>query len=174
MESMRTIADIRHDRLLELIGEAGGVQPLADKLGKPYSQISQVKNRATYNSQGARRAVGTKLAREMEHAMGKPEGWMDSDTKVCCASGEPADYREQADMPLAQSESFKQAVWRGAAMRLVEFCNAKRMLLDPETFADVVDAAVEVAGEDAAAAEKVMKAMLPRMARGREISHIPA
>jgi hypothetical protein len=166
---MRTIADIRHDRLLELIGEAGGVQQLADKLGKPYSQISQVKNRATYNAQGARRAVGTKLAREMERAMGKPEGWMDADHQM-----QSSEHRKQDDMPLAQTEAFKQAVWRGAAMRLVEFCNAQRMLLDPETFADVVDAAVEVAGEDAEAAGRVMKAMLPRMARGREISHIPA
>lgn len=168
---MRTIADIRHDRLLELIDEAGGVQQLANRLNKAYSQISQLKNRATYNAQGGRRAVGTTLAREMEQVMGKPAGWMDTDAKACC-TGAPTEYREH-DLPLVQTASFQQSVWRGAASRLLEECRARRMTLDAETFLDVVDAAVEQAGEDAAAAEKALKTMMPLLARGygRAVGH---
>lgn len=76
-QRMSTIADIRHANLLILIEEAGGVQRLADRLGKAQAQISQYKTRSSLPS-GKQRAIGDAFAREAEIACDKPRGWMDS------------------------------------------------------------------------------------------------
>lgn len=165
---MRTIDDIRHERLLELIREAGSIQALADRLEKSHSQISQLKTRAKYPN-GTRKTIGTSLAREIEHKCDKPEGWMDSDPSVCC-TGSPAEYRE---LPARRESAVvvnSQAVWRGAASRLVEYCKAERLFLDPETFMEAVDAAVGLAGEDIEAAERVYRHLMPVIAK-RAIGH---
>jgi phage repressor protein C with HTH and peptisase S24 domain len=74
---METIADIRHANLLLLIAETGGVQRLADRMGKAQAQISQYKARSPLPS-GKLRAIGDAFAREAELACGKPPGWMDT------------------------------------------------------------------------------------------------
>lgn len=166
---MRTIADIRHDRLLELIGEAGGVQQLADKLGKPYSQISQVKNRAVYNQQGARRAVGTKLAREMERAMDKPEGWMDTDSKACC-TGTPAEYREQAEQEArVMSSEGRMRAWRAAANHFAELAAESGFAVEPFAFLTFVDAAIDLMDQDTSKAvtDQLFKRLLPSVGSPR-------
>lgn len=164
---MRTIDDIRHERLLELIREAGSVQALADRLGKSHSQISQLKTRARYNAAGGRKSVGTTLAREIERTMELPEGWMDTDPQAqVCNHSAPAECREQPEARPASP--VNQSVWRGAAMQLLQECKARGLTLDAETFMDVVDVAVEEAGEDA---NRVFKTWLPILARGRAIGH---
>lgn len=160
---MRTIADIRHDRLLELIEEAGGVQQLANKLEKSYSQISQLKNRATYNNQGARRAVGTTLAREMEQVMGKPAGWMDTDAKACC-TGLPAEYREPAEQEARlMSAEGRMRAWRAAANHFAELAAESRFAVEPGAFLAFVDAAIDLMDQDASKAvtDQLFKRLLP-------------
>jgi phage repressor protein C with HTH and peptisase S24 domain len=76
-ERMSTIADIRHANLLLLIKEAGGVQRLADRMGKAQAQISQYKTRSPLPS-GKQRSIGDDFAREAEISFDKPRGWMDS------------------------------------------------------------------------------------------------
>jgi hypothetical protein len=164
---MRTIDDIRHDRLLELIREAGSIQALADRLEKSHSQLSQLKTRAKYPN-GTRKAIGTNLAREMEIKLGKPAGWMDSDPATCC-TGSPSEYREAPAAPSIEPMPISQSVWRGAANRLRERCKELGVTLDADTFLDVVDAAVQQAGQDASieAAERAYAYWLPILARGR-------
>jgi hypothetical protein len=165
---MRTIDDIRHDRLLELIHEAGSIQALADRLGKSHSQISQLKTRARRNEAGDRKTVGTALAREIEEKLGKPAGWMDTDTKACCTGGEPSVYRDQ---PAPQRS--RQDVWRDAANHFSKVAARAGVQFDPETFMLFVDAALEQEQEeiDEATAEQVLKRWLPILARGRASGH---
>lgn len=166
---MRTIDEIRHDRLLELIHEAGSIQALADRLGKSHSQISQLKTRARRNEAGDRKTVGTALAREIEEKLGKPPGWMDADPKACCTGGgEPAVY---GDQPAPQRS--RQAVWRGAANHFSKVAARAGVQIDPETFMLFVDAALEEAQSeiDEASAEQVLRRWLPILSRGRGIGH---
>ena len=74
---MSTIDDIRYQRLLQLIAEAGTVKALADAIGRAPAQISQLKNRSPHSATGTPRGIGRELAREIESKLGKPNGWMD-------------------------------------------------------------------------------------------------
>ena len=75
---MKTIDVIRHENLLQLIGEAGSVQAVATRAGKSNAQISQLKTRSVHSGTGKPRSVGDLLARELEKAFNKPTGWMDA------------------------------------------------------------------------------------------------
>jgi hypothetical protein len=165
---MRTIDDVRHDRLLELIQEAGSIQALADKLGKSHSQISQLKTRARRGE--GRKSVGTTLAREIERTLGKPEGWMDTDPKACC-TGAATEYPERGANP--PPEISRGAAWRSAANTFAEVVTRAKVNMDPETFLLFVDAAIEETQReiDEAAAEQVLKRWLPILSRGRGIGH---
>jgi hypothetical protein len=85
MAGVRTIEDTRHANLLLLLGELaqehgerGAIQRLAETMGRSHSQISQIKTRAAHSRTGKPRNIGSKLARDIEAASGKPPGWMDS------------------------------------------------------------------------------------------------
>jgi hypothetical protein len=170
---MRTIDDIRHARLMELLDEAGSVQRLADKLEKSHSQVSQWKRRAVYGPNGERRSISTAMAREIEQKCGKPSGWMDTDP-----SGQTNPLRSersaQSELPLSPlSPSARQVVWRAAANRLAEVAAKHRWQMDHETFLLFVDAAVDELDSEIseAAAERVFKRWLPVLSRGRAIGH---
>lgn len=75
--TLKTIHEIRHQRLLELIEEAGSVSAFAKRTGRSISQVSQLKSRTRHSSSGRPRVVGEVLARELEAIFGKPLGWMD-------------------------------------------------------------------------------------------------
>lgn len=84
IRAVRTIEDIRHARLLQLLDEPGigGVQGLADKLGRTYAQISQWKNRSARKKKGVIVGVSnidSDSARYIEGKCKKPVGWMDND-----------------------------------------------------------------------------------------------
>mgnify|MGYP002777404089 CR=1 FL=1 len=74
---MSTVEQARLQRLALLIGQYGGQRILADLIGKAPAQISQWVNRAPNSRTGKPRAISSKSAREIEFALGKPEGWMD-------------------------------------------------------------------------------------------------
>lgn len=75
---MKTVTQTRHERLLELIAQMGSVQAFADKVGASHSQISQLKSRSKHSNTGKPRTIGNDMARRIEIAFGKPNGWMDS------------------------------------------------------------------------------------------------
>ena len=70
------ISDIRKLNLSKLIEEAGSATRLAKKAGTAPAYISQIMTGAPQKS-GKAYVVGDKVARRLERAMNKPDGWMD-------------------------------------------------------------------------------------------------
>ena len=66
---MRDTRTIRQDKLRLLINEVGGTTVLAKRAGKSTPQVSQW-------ASGARN-ISHEMARLVEHATGKPRGWLD-------------------------------------------------------------------------------------------------
>ena len=79
---MKPVSDVRYERFLELLAEAGSVTALALRTGKSISQISQLKSRSKHSITGTPRAIGDELARQFESAFDKPVGWMDTQPVV--------------------------------------------------------------------------------------------
>lgn len=67
----------RRPNLERLIAEAGSATRLARLANTNPSYLSQIR-RGLPTARGAERAVGDELANKLEHAMGKPQGWMDT------------------------------------------------------------------------------------------------
>jgi hypothetical protein len=78
LNSGMTIDDIRRNNLKALVVEAGGVGKLAARIPRDTSQVSQWLNASKDSKSGKRRNISTDSARKIEHAMGKPVGWMDA------------------------------------------------------------------------------------------------
>lgn len=74
---MKKIEDVRRENLQRLRNEIGSVQALADRIGKSQSQVSQWLNASTHSVNGRPRTISSGSCREVEAAVGKPEGWMD-------------------------------------------------------------------------------------------------
>lgn len=66
------IEDIRRNNLLILLEENDGREKLSELSGLSPSHISQLK------SSNKKVTMGTKIARRLEEATGKREGWMDA------------------------------------------------------------------------------------------------
>jgi len=84
MAGMRTVEEVRHARLLELLAspEFPSIQALADRLGKSHAQVSQWKNQSARRKDGVeigKSNIDSKSARAIENLTGKPRGWMDTD-----------------------------------------------------------------------------------------------
>ena len=85
MTPVRTIEQIRHARLLELIGSAEypTITSLAEVLGKSHAQVSQWKNQSERrNKDGVvigLSNIDSTSARFIEERVKKPTGWMDND-----------------------------------------------------------------------------------------------
>lgn len=79
---MKTISEIRHANLLNLIEEAGGVSRLAEKVDRSHSQISQLKNRSRHSKSGEPREMGDDMARHIEQKFALRTGWMDSEHPI--------------------------------------------------------------------------------------------
>jgi hypothetical protein len=75
---MKTIDEIRHERLFLLLKEYPTVQALADKIERNASQVSQWKNRSK-RATGTHASIDSDSARHIEQRTGKPRGWMDND-----------------------------------------------------------------------------------------------
>ncbi|MCV6604410.1 MAG: helix-turn-helix transcriptional regulator [Porticoccaceae bacterium] len=75
----KTVQIIRYRNLQLLLQACSGNQAeLARTAGTNPAYISQILNRSRMPS-GKVRSVGERLARKLERAFGKPEGWMDSE-----------------------------------------------------------------------------------------------
>lgn len=79
---MKTIEEIRHARLLQLLQmpEYPTVQSLAVAIQRKPAQVSQWKTRSKRAS-GGLSTIDSDSARHIEKMCGKPRGWMDNDPK---------------------------------------------------------------------------------------------
>lgn len=82
---MKTIDEIRHERLLLLLQEYPTVQALADKIERKAAQVSQWKNRSMRTT-GTPATIDSDSARHIEERTGKPRGWMDNDPALDAAA----------------------------------------------------------------------------------------
>lgn len=78
---MKTVEEVRRERLAQLRAEAGSLVALNTKLGLNArdATLSQILNAAKNSRTGTPKQMGSKLARELELACGKEVGWMDTD-----------------------------------------------------------------------------------------------
>lgn len=65
MEAMKTIAEIRRDNLMILIGEQGSMAALNEKIGlvRTDATLSQIKNQSPDSKTGVPKAMGDAFAR---------------------------------------------------------------------------------------------------------------
>lgn len=84
MKTARTNAEIRRDNARRLAEEVGQPADLARRLGMSDSQMGQLIGRNPV------RNIGPRVARRMEEACGKPEGWLDVEHSVV----EPGSLRD--------------------------------------------------------------------------------
>ena len=71
MIDVATNADIRRENAKALADQVGGSRVFARMLSREETQVSQIIGR------NPQRQIGPKLARLIEQAFGKPEGWLD-------------------------------------------------------------------------------------------------
>jgi transcriptional regulator with XRE-family HTH domain len=136
---MKKIEDVRRDNLKRLRDELGSVQELADTIGKGHSQVSQWLNASTHSASGKPRSVSSASCREIEKAIGKPEGWMDvehGDLKPVESTKEVELRRVLAD---ASAEVRLLSVYRFANADQRELINsAVRLVIDQLDIADIL------------------------------------
>ncbi len=90
------IQDVRYHNLQALLIEVGGNQAeLARRTGTNAAYINQILNNSQLPS-GKVRSVGERLARMLEQAFQKPEGWMDSETTAVQVAEPIAAYQIQS------------------------------------------------------------------------------
>ncbi len=80
MHAMKTVEEIRHERLLSLIALHGSIAKLNIALGRTRtdSTLSQLKNKSADSKTGVPKMLGRAQARRIEATLGLPEGWMDT------------------------------------------------------------------------------------------------
>lgn len=116
---MKTVAEIRIDRLNELIAEHKNQAAFAKAIGKSESQVSQWKTRAKHSGTGKPRKMGDEIARELEQLCGKPQGWMDQDRPETPTPISSAPNARLLDMPLRSADED------GVQTHQIEYWDAK-------------------------------------------------
>lgn len=77
---MRTVEEVRLERLRMLVNEFGSLAALNRATGKPErdSTYSQILNGSLGSNTGRPKTMGSSMARQIENALAKPQGWMDT------------------------------------------------------------------------------------------------
>lgn len=80
IEAMKTVEEVRRERLKMLVEEHGSLVELNSKTGKTSrdSTYSQILTRAAGSKTQKAKEMGSAMARSLEEALGKPRGWMDT------------------------------------------------------------------------------------------------
>lgn len=94
---MKTMKEVRHDNLLNLIAEAGSTSNLADKTGISVSYLLQIKNKNAIQN-GKPKGIGDKIAAKLEDGMGKARGWLDQN------HGEWQEITQNSPLALVEDE----------------------------------------------------------------------
>lgn len=90
------IQDIRYQNLQTLLDEVGGNQAeLARRAGTNAAYINQIINKSQLPS-GKARSVGERLARMLEQAFKKPDGWLDLPATINQIAEPKAAYHSQS------------------------------------------------------------------------------
>lgn len=78
---MKTVEEVRRDRLELLVDEFGSLAALNERLGNDRrdSTLSQYRNKSDNSKGGAPKVMGSDVARRLEDACKKERGWMDTD-----------------------------------------------------------------------------------------------
>jgi SOS-response transcriptional repressor LexA len=76
---MKTNDEIRRDNLLLAIAKFRTAASLAEAAGTSAAYLSQIKRQTPDSKTGKPKGMGDDLARNIERAIGEPEGWMDAD-----------------------------------------------------------------------------------------------
>lgn len=86
---MKTVEEVRRQRLAMLREEMGTLVALNDRIGldKRDSTLSQILNSAKNSRTGKGKEMGSPMARKLEAACGKEMGWMDTDPALLGGSG---------------------------------------------------------------------------------------
>lgn len=92
---MRTIADIRLENLELLVKEAGTLDAVAEKADTTSVYLSQLRTRAIDIKTGHPREMGTRIARRLDDAYGKPRGWMDESHYTEAGRTAPVEARQE-------------------------------------------------------------------------------
>lgn len=81
IDGMKTVEEVRRERLLMLKAELGTLVALNEKIGldKRDSTLSQILNSAPNSKTGKGKEMGSPMARKLETLCGKEVGWMDTD-----------------------------------------------------------------------------------------------
>lgn len=92
MHDMKTVEEVRRERLALLREEAGTLVALNLKLGfnTRDATLSQILNAAKNSRTQTPKQMGSKLARDLERVCGKEIGWMDTDPELVDRGMEPA------------------------------------------------------------------------------------
>lgn len=91
------IQEIRYQNLNTLLQVSNGNQAeLARKVGTNSAYINQIINKTLLPS-GKTRGVGEQLARKLEKAYQRPDGWMDTPHKLSDINEPKADYETHPD-----------------------------------------------------------------------------
>lgn len=77
---MKPVEETRLERLRELVAEFGSLAALNRATGKrdTDSTYSQILNGSISSTSGRPKLMGSQMARQIETAVGKPNGWMDT------------------------------------------------------------------------------------------------
>jgi hypothetical protein len=90
MPAMKTIEEIRHARLLQLLElpQFPTIQSLANAIDRSHAQLSQWKNKSK-RSTGGFAVIDSASARHIETQLGLPVGWMDNAPEAVPAGLDP-------------------------------------------------------------------------------------
>lgn len=119
---MKTIEEIRRQKLRLLAEERGGSAKLASFLDISPAQLSQWINASPDSKTGKPRAVSTSSARTIEMKCGKPTGWMDQDHDA--KMGALIDLDEHPEYSAIRRVKFKLSA--GVSGYEVEYLNGHR------------------------------------------------
>jgi transcriptional regulator with XRE-family HTH domain len=80
-DGMKTIAEIRRDRLEDLVQEtkSKSLEEVAERAGTSSAYLSQIRNKLPDSKTGKPKKMGDATAEKLRLAFNKPLGWMDAD-----------------------------------------------------------------------------------------------
>lgn len=146
---MDTIEEIRRRNLEALIRQAGSIATLAEEAESSAVYLSQIRHKAPDSKTGKPREMGKGMARRLERAMGKPEGWMDREHADDQSAEARAKLKQEIGVrPLAdrlQNDSTGER--HELAGKLRSFLLRTRRNMTPAEFMEYLDALDKLEGQ---------------------------